>query len=148
MNPAALEGDELRVNIGAGHVPMDGYVNVDMRELPGIDVVATVDDLPFEPGTVDEIFSSHTLEHFPQELLRRQLLPYWASLLKPGGTSCTIAPDLEAMTADFANGETPFEDLREVVYGGQEYEGDAHFTGFTPESFANLLRRGGLRRSR
>jgi hypothetical protein len=144
VNPAAMDGDVLRLNIGAGHIPMEGFVNVDMRELPGIDVVATVDDLPFEPGTVDEIFSSHTLEHFPQEVLRRQLLPYWSSLLKPGGSLVTIAPDLEAMTADYRNGETPFEDFREVLYGGQEYEGDAHFTGFTPESFSKLLLEAGL----
>ena len=51
----------------------------------------------------------------PQELLRRQLLPYWASLLKPGGIAATIAPDLEAMAADFASGEMPFEDFREVA---------------------------------
>lgn len=144
LNPEALERSPLKVNIGAGHIPFEGYVNVDMRDLPGIDVIAMVDALPFEPGTVDELFSSHTLEHFPQELLRRQLLPYWATLLKPGGTITTIAPDLEAMSADFANGSTSFEDFREVVYGGQEYEGDTHFTGFTPSSFCDLLTEAGF----
>jgi predicted SAM-dependent methyltransferase len=144
VNPDALETDVLRLNIGAGHIPMEGYVNVDMRELPGIDVVATVDDLPFEPGTVDEIYSSHTLEHFPQEVLRRQLLPYWVSLLKPGGRLVTIAPDVEAMATDYVQGETPFEDFRDVLYGGQEYVGDDHFTGFTPESFSKLLLEAGF----
>jgi SAM-dependent methyltransferase len=139
VNKEALESSPLRINIGAGHIPLDGYVNVDMRELPGIDVVATVDLLPFEPGTVDEIFSSHTLEHFPEELLRRKLLPYWISLLKPGGKLTTVAPDLEAMSGDFVNGKTSFEDFRSVLYGGQEYEGDSHYTGFTPSSFCELL---------
>jgi hypothetical protein len=41
MSPA--DGD-LRVNLGAGHIPLDGFVNVDIREIPGIDVVASVDD--------------------------------------------------------------------------------------------------------
>ena len=76
-------------------LPMDGFVNVDMRELPGIDVVAPADELPFEPGTVAEIFSSHTLEHFPELELRRRLLPYWFALLREGGTipgqSCPIS---------------------------------------------------------
>ena len=75
VNRDALEASPLRLTSVPAMSPMEGYVNVDMRELPGIDVVATVDDLPFEPGTLDEIFSSHTLEHFPQEVLRRQLLP-------------------------------------------------------------------------
>jgi hypothetical protein len=144
VNPEALERSPLRLNIGAGHIPFDAYVNVDMRELPGIDVVATVDNLPFDAGTVDEIFSSHTLEHFPQEVLRRQLLPYWTSLLKPGGTLTTIAPDVHAMSEDYARGEMPFDEFREVLYGAQEYEGDTHFTGFTPTSFCDLLREAGL----
>ena len=38
----------------------------------------------------------------------------------------------------------PFEDFREVLYGAQEYEGDAHFTGFTPDSFCELLREAGF----
>jgi hypothetical protein len=144
LNPVALEAAPLRVNIGAGHVPMDGYVNVDMRELPGIDVVATVDELPFEAETLDEIYSSHTLEHFPHEVLRRQLLPYWIKLLRPGGSLTTVAPDLEAMSGDYARGDTSFDDFREVLYGAQEYEGDTHFTGFTPESFSALLLEAGL----
>ena len=145
VNLEALERSPLRINVGAGHIPLDGYVNIDMRELPGIDVVATVDALPFEPGSLDEIYSSHTLEHFPQEVLRRQLLPYWASLLKPGGTLTTIAPDVKAMSDDYARGDIPFEQFREVLYGAQEYEGDAHLTGFTPRSFCDLLGEVGLR---
>jgi predicted SAM-dependent methyltransferase len=144
VNPAALDASPLRVNIGAGHIPLEGYVNVDMRELPGIDVVATIDALPFEPGSLDEIHSSHTLEHFPEELLRRQLLPYWVSLLKPGGVITSIVPDLEAMSNDYVKGVTSFEDFRSVLYGGQEYEGDTHFTGFTPHSLSVLLEEAGL----
>jgi predicted SAM-dependent methyltransferase len=144
INAEALDKARLRLNIGAGHIPLENYVNVDMRELPGIDVIAMVDDLPFEPGTVDEIFSSHTLEHFPQESLRRQLLPYWVSLLKSGGTLGVVAPDVEAMSEGFVRGDTSFEDFREVLYGGQEYEGDTHFTGFTPDSCCALLLEAGL----
>lgn len=139
VNQAAVEVDVLRLNIGAGHLPKEGFVNVDMRELPGIDVVAQADDLPFAEGSIDEIFSSHTVEHFPLEFLRRQLLPYWCSLLKPGGVLTTITPDLQAMVADYERGETSFDVLRSVIYGGQEYEGDTHYTGFTAETFCDLL---------
>ena len=60
-----------RVNLGSGHVPREGFVNVDARELEGVDVVADVRSLPFEPGTVAEIYSSHLVEHFPIEELRQ-----------------------------------------------------------------------------
>ena len=87
VNPAALsvDGGDIRLNLGCGHIHLDGYANVDMRRLPGVDVVAPVDAVPVAPGTVAEIFSAHVLEHFPEEQLSRTLLPYWRSLLRPGG---------------------------------------------------------------
>ena len=144
INPEHLDDADIRLNLGAGHIAMEGFVNVDMRELPGIDVVAPIDALPFEPGTIAEIFSSHTVEHFPELQLRRQLLPYWASLLKEGGTFRAVVPDLEAMTRAYVKGKMSFEQLRSVTYGGQEYEGDFHFTGFTPDSLSDLLVECGL----
>ena len=144
VNEAALHQGELRLNLGAGHITIDGYVNVDMRELPGIDVVAPVDALPFETASITEIFSSHVLEHFAELELRRRLLPYWSSLLRAGGTFRAIVPDLDAMTQAYTKGELAFETLRSVVYGGQEYEGDFHFTGFTPDSLEALLLESGF----
>lgn len=146
VNPAALEPADgvIRVNLGAGHLPIDGYVNVDMREIPGIDVIAAVDDLPFEPGSLAEITSAHTLEHFPLEELRRRLLPYWIGLLRPGGTMRATVPDMEAMARGFADGSIGYEAFRSTTYGGQEYEGDFHFNGFTPTSLAALFEEVGL----
>lgn len=128
-----------RLNLGCGHIPLDDYLNVDMRELPGVDVVAGVDDLPFDEGTVDEIFSAHVLEHFAEDQLTRDLLPYWFRMLRPGGTFRAVVPDAVSMIDGFTEGDIPFEDLRAVLYGGQEYEGDFHFTMFSAESMTRLL---------
>jgi len=144
INPSALEGDAVKLNLGAGHIALAGYANVDVRELPGIDVVAAIDELPVPVASVHEIFSSHTLEHFPELELRRRLLPYWRSLLTPGGTFRAVVPDLEAMAKAYAAGDMSFERLRMVTYGGQEYEGDFHFTGFTPESLVALVLESGF----
>lgn len=129
----------LRLNLGCGHLPIDDYVNVDMRELPGVDVVAAIDDLPFEDGSIVEIHSAHVLEHFPEEDLSRRLLPYWYSKLTPGGRFRAVVPDGTAMVEGYVSGDVPFEDLRAVLYGGQEYEGDFHFTMFSPDSLTKLL---------
>src|ERR1019366_6429736 len=48
---------EIRLNLGAGHVSRPEYLNVDTRELDGIDVLADVRDLPFEKESVAEIYS-------------------------------------------------------------------------------------------
>jgi predicted SAM-dependent methyltransferase len=136
--------DNLRLNVGAGHIVREGYLNVDSRELPGIDIVADVRALPFDEGGVKEIYSAHVLEHFPVEELRRVVLPRWASLLEDGGKLVSVVPDVETMVAERAAGRMPFEDFIEVMYGGQEYEGDFHFSGFSKESLTRLLEDSGL----
>ncbi len=134
----------LRLNLGAGHLARDGYLNVDSRELPGIDVVADLRELPFDAGEVKEIYSAHVLEHFPVEELRRVVLPRWASLLEDGGKLVSVVPDVETMIAERVAGRMPFEDFIEVMYGGQEYEGDFHFSGFSKETLSRLLEDAGL----
>mgnify|MGYP002654314649 FL=1 len=134
----------LRVNVGCGHIPLDAYLNTDMRELPGVDVVADAAGLPFEPGMVAELHSAHLLEHFPIEHLRRVVLPHWRSLLRQGGELRAIVPDAEAMLADFATREMSFDDLREVTYGLQDYDGDYHFNMFSRDQLAGLLREAGF----
>lgn len=135
-----FQSSGLKVNLGCGHIPLAEFINVDARELPGVDVVADVSDLPFTKGTVQTIFSSHLLEHFPQEELRRRLLPYWFDVLSPGGEFRAIVPDGEAMLKGAGEGTYSFEDFRQVLFGGQDYEGDFHFNLFTPKSLEDILR--------
>ena len=60
------------------------------------------------------------------------------------GALCAVVPDADAMLAGHARGEIPFEQLRGVTFGAQEYDGDFHFTMFTPDSLAALLQRAGF----
>ena len=61
----------MRLNLGSGNEPLPGWTNVDARDVPGIDVVADVTDLPFEDASADEVLASSLLEHFkdPYEVL-------------------------------------------------------------------------------
>ena len=139
VEAARLAPEGIRLNLGSGHLPLDGYINVDSRDLPGVDIVADVGRLPFEGGAVAEITSAHVLEHFPQERLRRVLLPYWKGLLRQGGQFRAIVPDIDAMISEYVRGEVSYESMREVVYGAQDYDGDFHYNMFTPASLSRLL---------
>jgi predicted SAM-dependent methyltransferase len=141
---AAARNNQLRLNLGCGHIALEDYLNVDRRALPGVDIVAEADELPFEPGEVDEIFSSHLLEHFPQEQLRRELLPYYFSLLKNGGVFRAVVPDAEAMIQEYTKSNYPYDDMREVIYGAQDYDGDFHFNMFTADSLKKLIEEAGF----
>ena len=141
---ASARRQGLKLNLGCGHLPLEGYVNVDRRELPGVDVVADVENLRFDEGSVQEIFSAHLLEHFPEEMLRRRLIPAWQRLLAPGGILKAVVPDGEAMLAGVAAGTYSFSNFREVLFGSQEYDGDFHFNLFTPSSLCKILEEAGF----
>jgi predicted SAM-dependent methyltransferase len=135
----------IRLNLGCGHKPILEYLNVDMRELPNVDIVAASHYLPFSSESVDEIYSSHLIEHFPKDYFINELLPYWFSLLKEGGVFHGILPDLEAMLSAFKSGEISYEVLKEVTFGTQEYRGDFHFALYGVEEFKNLLHQVGFK---
>jgi hypothetical protein len=136
---AQLREGNVKLNLGCGHIPLDGYINVDIRDLPGVDVVSHVDSIPFESDSVSEIRSSHLLEHFRADTVEKILLPYWLGLLRPGGVLRTIVPDGAAMMRAYASGDMCFEHIREVTYGSQEYEGNLHYNMFSSSTLADVL---------
>jgi len=130
---------KIRVNLGCGELPVSGYLNVDARALPGVDIVADVLKLPFAKGSLSEIMSAHLVEHFRERQVRDQILPYWKSLLKQDGMIRIICPDWADMLARLREGRMSYQDFRLVTFGGQDYEGDDHFNMYTTESMIQLL---------
>jgi hypothetical protein len=144
LNPKILNYDaynktEKRINLGCGHIPKEDYINVDMRDLPSVDIVAEVGNLPFDHQSLSEIYSAHLLEHFPEQDLSRRLLPYWFTLLKSGATFRAVIPDWVNMMKNWSEGNFDFNKLKEVTFGGQEYTGDFHFSMFSQEGIIKLL---------
>lgn len=139
----AVQAGSFRLNIGCGHKPEPEYLNVDRRSLPGVDIVAEADCLPFESGSVREIYAAHLLEHFTQPRLVK-VVSYWHDVLTPEGYLRLVVPDAEAMFAAYMRGEMSFQNLREVTFGAQDYDDDFHYTMFTPGSLERLLKQSGF----
>jgi SAM-dependent methyltransferase len=62
-----------RLNVGCGRSILQGWINLDRQLLPGVDVVADLDDcsvtpLPMESDSVDEFLLSHVIEHIRNPL--------------------------------------------------------------------------------
>lgn len=55
----------MKLNLGCGRNPMEGFVNIDRASLPGVDVVCDLEtaSLPFDDGTVTEIVGVDLIEH-------------------------------------------------------------------------------------
>jgi len=141
----AAMGNDVRINLGNGPRLEAEYLNVDLRELPGVDVIADATRLPFAEQSLSELLCSHLLEHFPQEELRKVVLPYWHQLLKPGGMLRAVIPDWDSMIREYARGTFPFENLREVTFGSQDYALTFHFNMFSQASLRALLEEAGFR---
>ena len=140
---ASMNGG-LRVNLGSGEKPLEGYINVDRREAEGAELVADIRDLPFEPGTISELASHHLVEHFREHQLATRILPYWRSLLRPGGTIRIVCPNWEVMLERVGDGTMPYSDFKTVTFGAQDYAGDDHFAMYTPRSLGRLLAAAGF----
>lgn len=55
----------MNVNLGSSDAPMAGFINVDMQELPGVDIVCDLEKFPwpFPDNSVDLIVASQLVEH-------------------------------------------------------------------------------------
>jgi SAM-dependent methyltransferase len=73
---------------GAGRA-VPGYVNLDLLAVPGIDVVADAEQLPFAPNIFTHVECDAVLEHVrrPQQVLREIV-----RVLQPGGYAHLVTP--------------------------------------------------------
>jgi hypothetical protein len=133
-----------RVNVGCGEKPMPEYLNVDMRQGEGVDVVADATDLPFDPASLGEVASFHLVEHFREQQLRQTILPHWHSLLRPDGVLRIVCPNWEAMIERLQAGEMPYKVFKTLTFGLQDYDGDDHFAMYTPASLGDVISDGGF----
>jgi SAM-dependent methyltransferase len=58
----------LRLNLGASQTRIPGFVNIDICSQADLTLDLGKDRLPFEDGSVDVVFTYHTLEHIPDYL--------------------------------------------------------------------------------
>ncbi len=116
-----------------------------MRPLDGVDVVADVRRLPFEPGSLDELMSAHLVEHFRGERPRgRRCCPTGARCWRATATLRIICPNWEAMTRRLADGRMTWDEFKVLTFGLQDYDGDDHFAMYTPATLTDLLERTGF----
>ncbi len=151
----------LKLNLGCGPDIKDGYVNVDIINRKGVDIVLDVvnDQFPLNfLGNVDEILMYDFLEH-TSHLKFSSLMYKIYSLLKEDGVCIVQVPDLEELSRvilcipEFRCNECGFvfleknnvcdkcgtkyikivENAIRRMYGGQNYASNFHLSGFSKE---------------
>jgi predicted SAM-dependent methyltransferase len=100
------EHSELRLHLGSGFLPKDGWVNIDLAGVR-VDVVWNLKHgIPFADGSVDAVFHEHMLEHLD---LREgfQLTRECHRALKPGGVLRVAVPNAGDCLRSYAGVDDP-----------------------------------------
>lgn len=137
-----------RLNLGCGWDLRDGYLNVDLQDFHGPDLVADVTDLSMLPdGRYREILAQDVLEHLPRTATLPALVE-WNRLLAIGGRLVLRVPsllDLARLFADPANQAPEQQEwLVQCLCGTQAYTGDVHLTSFTRPLLLHYLAESGF----
>lgn len=124
-----------KLNVGCGYDYRQGYVNVDLHERHGPDVVANVLELhTFPTGHYEELIAQDVLEHVTRADVRRALFE-WNRVLAVGGRLFVRTTELGGLIRQLEAAENQGlhdqERLIQNVFGTQAYDGDFHLAGFT-----------------
>ena len=121
--------EEVKLHLGCGERAIPGFIHIDVNDLPHIDYRRSIDDLSiFDTGTVDLIYSSHTLEYFDR-LEVMTVLKEWYRVLKKGGVLRIAVPDFEAIVKIYKEyGSLEHRGILGPLYGRWEYNDESGAT--------------------
>jgi hypothetical protein len=108
--------------------------------------VLPADRLPFPDNSVEEIYTSHMVEHWPRSEFPAALHE-WHRVLKPGGRLRIRCPNFELYVREWLEGDYDYRWGRGIIniFGHDDRgPGTHHFTGFTAERLDRLLSENGF----
>jgi len=86
----------IKINLGSGYRPQDGYINIDNRAEVNPDMVCDITQpFPFADSSVDYVRAHDILEHIPLGSTH-QVIEEIYRVLKPGGIFESLTPDAES----------------------------------------------------
>jgi predicted SAM-dependent methyltransferase len=127
-----------RLHLGCGTKRIEGFVNVDIRDLPNVDLLDDISKLNnVEENSIDLIYACHVLEHFGRHEYM-SVLKRWYDVIKDGGTLRISVPDFEQVVR-YYNKHKDISKLIGFLYGGQTYEQNYHYCIWDFKSLQNDL---------
>ena len=120
-----LPAEWVKLNLGCNFNPQPGWVNVDIQELPGVDVVCDLNDpWPWEDSSVDYIRAYDIVEHLREPV--HTMNEAWR-VLRPGGLFEVWVPSTD--------GRGAFQDPTHVSFWNQNsflYYSQRNMAGIYP----------------
>jgi len=129
-----------RINLGSGDFPLNDFINVDIYEGKGVDLVCNILNLPFEDNSVDECYAGHIIEHLTMSEARKGLKE-WLRVLKIGGKIGIVVPEKHLTSKKMLIGDKfPNEPYREhhSFWDGKMLKEEAKKAGFEDIETMNI----------
>lgn len=144
----AVSGGPLRLHLGSGGQPKQGWVNLDLAGDP-VDLAWNLaHGVPFADASVDAVFHEHLFEHIPLEA-GLGLMDETFRVLRPGGILRVGVPDAGALIQSYV-GDGEYLDLIHParptrLLGVQElFYWHRHTTMYDEDTLALVFRAGGF----
>lgn len=127
QSPIHPAGDAapLRLHVGAGRERLEGWVNIDIQDLPGVDVVADVTEgLDFRDA--EAVYAEHFLEHLRADQ-GVDFLVECHRCMAPGGRLRLSTPNLDWVWLTHYHPAAPTEiKQREALAANRAFHGWGH----------------------
>lgn len=135
----------IKLDLGGGEKPSEGYLNVDIQYYPSVDLILDVKHLDdhFPANSVDAITCRDTLQCFPFTELRG-ILTRWHRVMKPGCRMVLQVHDIEQIMVEYDKGNMDFGRFRSLMYGNMKDENRTFHNCFDRTYLENLLDRTGF----
>jgi SAM-dependent methyltransferase len=121
---------ETRLDVGCGKNKKEGFIGIDQYKMDGVDVVMDVRERwPYDDDSVDEVYSSHFIEHLTGEE-RVRFFNEMYRVLKPGCKAVIITPHWASNRAygDFTHQWPPVAEMMFYYLSKKWRETDAPHT--------------------
>jgi len=140
-----LQKEVVRLDLGGGNKPTEGYINVDIRYYPGVDLILDVTKLDehFPAKSVDAITCRDTLQCFPYGQIRG-ILKRWHKVLKPRSRLVVQCYDISQILEQFSKKTIDLNRFKLLVYGKQSDEYTTYRNCFDKEYLVGLLQLSGF----
>ena len=146
-SPLVEDGRPLRLHVGAGRERMEGWINIDMQDLPGVDVVADV-TLGLGFTGVEAVYAEHFLEHLRIDQALDFLLECHRCLA-PTGLLRLSTPNLDWVWLTHYRPDAPADEKRrQAVIANRAFRGWDHQFVWNRELLATALESCGFDRLR
>jgi predicted SAM-dependent methyltransferase len=132
----------MKVDLGCGNaVRGEDYIGVDKFVPAGIR--SELEFLPFLDNSIDDIWSSHALEHFPMGKIN-SILKEWFRILKPSSGKAIIqVPNFDYVARYWFTGENRgWAEM--MIFGNQAHDGEFHKCAFTAATLKGDLEAAGF----